>query len=71
MSDTRHDNPLSEIRELRAEVGRLQNKVNRGNEENAKLRAKAKGLVEHLKDSAFSLPDRISNAIKTLEHDDG
>ena len=40
-------------------------------EDNAKLREKNKVLAESLKNDRFSLVDRISNAIKTLENDDG
>ena len=38
--------------------------------ENAKLKKKIVGLVEFLKNDSFSLVDRISSAIRTLENDD-
>lgn len=39
--------------------------------DNAKLRKKNKALVEFLKDDRFSLVDRISSTIRTLDNDDG
>ena len=38
--------------------------------ENDKLKKKSVGLVEFLKNDTFSLVDRISSAIRTLENDD-
>ena len=38
--------------------------------ENDKLKKKIVGLVEFLKNDSFSLVDRISSAIRTVEYDD-